>query len=167
MVILSFICITISRQWEDLLLNHSRFIRGSDSLTEFFLMWKWFIPFNKFLHSLFYMLRASSWPCQCQEKLCPRLQDFKTSPSVFNAECLPTTLISLTMSSAFLWLLKNSLTLSLPIWFSDTVCTQGNLIFISSITAVTGMGRGAAVTLHCCLCPLPAEERDLLYVLLI
>lgn len=57
---------------------------------------------------------------------------------------------------------KTSLTLSLPIWFSDTVCTQGNLIFVSSIDAVTGMGRGAAVPLHPCLCPLPAEERDLL-----
>lgn len=49
MAILSFIYITISRQWEYLLLNHfGRFIRGSDSLTEFFLMWKWFTPFVSF-----------------------------------------------------------------------------------------------------------------------
>lgn len=49
MVILSLIYITISRQCKDLLLNHhGMFIRGRDSLTEFFLRWKLFIPFSEF-----------------------------------------------------------------------------------------------------------------------
>lgn len=49
----------------------------------------------------------SSWPCRCQEKFCLWLQNFKTSLSVFSAVCLLITLISLKISSAFLWLIKN------------------------------------------------------------
>lgn len=49
MVILSLICSTICSQCKCLLLNHHGiFIRGSNSLTEFFLRWKLFISFSKF-----------------------------------------------------------------------------------------------------------------------
>lgn len=57
------------------------------------------------MHS-FYIQRMSFWPCRCQEKFCLWLQNFKTSPSVSSAVCLLITLISLTISSAFLWLIK-------------------------------------------------------------